>query len=543
MQYINTYRAVLICLLPVFPAHTGAVTAETLPRGVDVLHYRFDLSLPDEGDEITGTAHLRVRFTLSGRSHFEVDLVGRSVASKTGMIVSEVLQDGRPIDFNHRDDHIRIPLTRPSVAGEERTYRIQYRGTPEDGLIIARNKHGDRTFFGDNWPDRARYWLPVVDHPSDKATVEFIVTAPDAYQVIANGRLIEETSLPDHLKLTHWSSTVPLPTKVMVIGAARFAVEHRGEVGGVPVESWVYTQDRAPGFADFAPADSILAFFVRYIGPYPFEKLANVQSTTRYGGMENAGAIFYTEDAITGRQAIDGLLAHEIAHQWFGDAVTESDWPHIWLSEGFATYFAALYHEARFGAVRLREEMEAARRAVIRFSAGAPHTTVVDTTITDLNTLLSPISYQKGAWVLHMLRQQVGDSLFQAGIQSFYTKHRNRNAGTEDFRLIMEEVSGRNLGPFFSQWLRKPGQPRLTGSWTYNNEKQQVEITIEQVQQPLFRFPLEIGIEEKAGQARLERIEITDRKTQVALEAKSPPVRVSLDPRTVLLYEGELRKR
>src|SRR6266700_2106852 len=179
----------------------------------------------------------------------------------------------------------------------------------------------------------------------------------------------------------------------MVIGAAGFAVQYSGTINGTPVYSWVYPENKEKGFYDYAQAVDILPFYIKHVGPYAYEKLANVQSKTIFGGMENAGAIFYSENTVTGTRVSESLLAHEIAHQWFGDMATETDWSHLWLSEGFATYMTILYFEKKY------------------------EKPVVDSSVTNYMELLNANSYQKGGWILHMLRMEAGDSAFWKGIR------------------------------------------------------------------------------------------------------------------------------
>ena len=337
-------------------------------------------------------------------------------------------------------------------------YTIYYKGIPPDGLIISNNKYGVRTFFGDNWPNRAHNWLPCNDHLSDKATVDFFVTAPDQYEAISNGEKVEETSLPDHLKMTHWKEKAPLPTKVMVIGVTRFAINHVGNVDCIPVSSWVYPPDRDSGFVHFAIAKNILRWYIHHIGPYAFEKLANVQSTTIFGGMENAGCIFYFEKSVVSK-GIESLMAHEIAHQWFGDNVTEQDWPHLWLSEGFATYMTDLYLENKYGEDSLKSLLRAQRKEVIDYSK-KHQTPVVDTSESHhLMRLLNDNSYQKGAWVLHMLRKKLGDSLFWKSIRTYYNTYYGGNASTTDLEHIFEKVSNQNLETFLNNGFLRPANP------------------------------------------------------------------------------------
>ncbi len=531
-------------LLALFAWSCRPDPAGSRPRdpNIDVVHYAFKLHLNDANDEIKGEAAITVRFASEGVLSFSLDLAGKARRGDAfGMTVTSVSREGKPVAYRHEDDRLLIRMASPARAQEERTFTVAYHGVPQDGLIISKNKFGDRTFFGDNWPDRAHFWLPVVDHPSDKATVEFVVTAPDHYRVVSNGERVEEIALPDELRLTHWSAATPLPTKVMVIGAARFAIRQEEMQGGIPVESWVYPQDSIPGFHDFAVADDILGFFASWIGPYSFEKLANVQSTTRYGGMENAGAIFYQEDAIDGTGNNESLLAHEIAHQWFGDAVTEADWRHLWLSEGFATYFASLYLESVYGRGRLQAEMDQARDLALAFQRWNPAAPLVDTTVTDPNELLNANTYKKGAWVLHMLRYALGDEAFRQSVQAFYRAYRNGNALTEDFQRVAEEVSGQDLDWFFRQWVYESGYPRLSGAWRYDATGKRLTITLKQTQPGgrLFRMPVEVAIDTGAA-TRLEVMNIGEEHQTFSFPLAAPPRSVTLDPNDWLLMEATL---
>ena len=408
---------------------------------------------------------------------------------------------------------------------------------PADGLVIGRNRHGDRTFFGDNWPDRAHHWLPCVDHPSDKATVEFIVTAPAHYQVVANGRQVEETNLGEERKRTHWSEAVPIPTKVMVIGVAPFAVQYLGEVEDIPLSSWVFPQDRDAGFYDYAQAGQVLQWFIDHIGPYPYEKLANVQSKTRYGGMENAGNIFYAENTVSGNRDQEALIAHEIAHQWFGNSASEANWHHVWLSEGFATYCTDLYFEGRYGRERLRERMQSERKTALRYGP-TRRVPVVDTTIKNYNRLLSPNVYQKGAWVLHMLRREIGDQAFWRGLRAYYDLYRLDNALTADFQRVMEAYSGRDLKTFFQQWIFTPGHPQLELDWKFDAAKDAVTFQVRQLQKgPAFQFPLDVEVHGPELKQSF-RLEVRQRVQQFTFPLGFPAVEeVVWDPETWLLFE------
>jgi aminopeptidase N len=449
------------------------------------------------------------------------------------MTVQNVTFDKESIKWDHSGDRIMITLNDSVKAGSNGIISIEYSGVPADGLIISRNKYGDRTFFADNWPDRARNWIPCVDHPYDKATVDFIITSPDHYEVVGSGYLVEESCMPKHTKLTHWREDVPVATKVMAFGAAPFAARLEGNVDGTPVWSWVFTENMKEGFHDYSVGLKPLEFYRRLIGPYPYEKLANVQSKTIFGGLENASCIFYAENSVTGKGGAENLMAHEIAHQWFGNSVTENDWHHIWLSEGFATYLTAVYQEKTYGKEKFDEAMKSARDQVLGFSL-ASLKPVVDTTVTDLMKLLNPNSYQKGAWVLHMLRRELGDDLFWKGMRLYYENFRNRNALTNDLQIIMEKVSKKDLGKYFNQWLFVAGQPDLKITTGPGETKGYTDLIIEQTQDHLFSFDIELQIKDING-SYLIKIPVSDRITRRTLNS-GKILEIKTDPNINLLF-------
>jgi aminopeptidase N len=535
----NAYMTKLLILLSFIFISRLAKGFPPLPGPVMVVeHYNFSLRINDDNDTLDGTASITVK--ISGQpSGIYFDLVGLQASGK-GMIVGEVTEAGKAIPFTQERYRLNLDIRSASAqasgqasgqqAARELTFVITYKGIPADGLIYSKNKYDHRTIFGDNWPDRARNWLPCVDHPSDKAAVDFEITAPDHYQVVANGIKVKESDLPDHFRYTHWKEEIPLPPKVMTIGVADFAVDLSGYADGIPVYSWVYPEDKEKGFYDYAQATAILPFYISKIGPYSYKKLANVQSKTIFGGMENADCIFYAENSITGTRRSERLLAHEIAHQWFGDAVTETDYSHLWLSEGFATYMSALYLESKYGPDTLLSMLRTDRAEVIDFSK-VYVSPVVDTT-KDYMKLLNAYSYQKGGWILHMLRSQLGDSIFWKGIRRYYARFRGANASTQDLESVMESASGLDLKDFFRQWLFTAGQPNLHLTWKYDEMTKLLHLTITQRQDTAFIFPLDIGI---AGRA--ESFLIKNKTTELDIHADTAPDRILLDPYTRLLFE------
>jgi aminopeptidase N len=506
---------------------------------IDVQHYEFSLTINDSNNILKAKATIRVRI-LKKTSRMQFDLVGLNGSGK-GMVVSKAMQNDAPVFFIQQDDKIILDLNQPAEDGEEMDIIIDYHGIPADGLIYSQNKFGHRTIFGDNWPNRARNWLVCVDKPSDKATVDFGVTAPEHYQVVANGIQTEETSLGNNLRYTHWKESVPLPTKVMTIGLADFAVSYAGDAMGIPVYSWVYPEDRQKGFYDYGEAVDILSYFIKQLGSYPYKKLANVQSKTIFGGMENANCIFYSEYSVSGKGRAGDLLAHEIAHQWFGDTMTETDFSQLWLSEGFATYMANLFLEHKYGRDTLIKRLRVDRDTVISFSR-RNKSAVVDSS-TNYMSLLNANSYQKGGWVLHMLRIKMGDSLFWRSIRDYYQKFREKNASTSDLQKIMEKEYGSSLDFFFKQWIFHPGLPSLSVTWSYEERTKQVFVKIIQTQERLFHFPLEISIQTETEPSFSRIFEIAEKSNSFSIKVNGKPTRLQLDPQTNLLFEGTFTQK
>jgi aminopeptidase N len=520
------------------------IAADTYPRqaGVDALHYIFRLTLSDESDELTGEATIDLRFLREGLREVTLDLA--SAANGKGMTVAEVTSGGTPVLYIHQNDRLKLSLKDPPQPGERRQFTVRYRGIPANGLRMLKNKFGERVFFSENWPNNARQWLPMVDHPYDKATSEFIVTAPVKYQVVANGLLQEEVDLGDGMRLTHWRQSVPIASWLNALGVAQFAVHHAGLVKGVELQTWVYRQERAIGPAWFEPAArQALEFFSEQVGPYSYEKLANVEAAGFSGGTEHASAIFYGENSVLSRPRTS-LIAHEIAHQWFGNSVTEKDWDDVWLSEGFATYFTLLFTEHFQGRDAFVAGLRSSRETVLSTEKRTPGVSVLHDNLADMKKVLNALVYQKGGWTLHMLRGLMGTEKFWTGIRDYYRRYRNESASTDDFRRVMEENSGLELTWFFRQWLTRAGSPVIEGNWRYDAAAKKVVIELRQTQTTdPYHLPMEVGLTlEGAPQLKIEKIELTQKQQRFEIAADKEPTAVALDPNTWVLMESRFAK-
>ncbi len=520
----------ILALTATWPVGTNA---DTYPRqpGVDARHYVFRLTLlTSDSNEIQGETTATFMILAAGVREIALDLATPRADTK-GMTVTGVTSGAGPVSFTHRENRLRVALPAGLTAGQDVTLTVGYRGVPAEGLRLINNIHGERTAFSENWYNRARQWLPMIDHVADKATGEFIVTTRADYQVIANGTLVEQVDLGSGQRRTHWRQDVPISSWLYAVGVSRFAVRHAGLVRGVPLEYWVFPQDADKGFALFEKdARRSFEFYSDYVGPFAYQKLAHVEAAGMGGGTEHASSIFYGEKGIT---AGNGPVVHETAHQWFGDAITEHDWNDIWLSEGFATYFTLLYTEHAEGRDAFVDGLRRSRATVLTLEQKLPNAPVVHVNLDDaVREPTNQLVYQKGAWVLHMLRDQVGTETFWRGIRDYYRRYLNGTVTTDDFRRVMEQASGQDLTWFFTQWLNRSGVPALAGTWRYDAAAREVVVTVRQTQNSeAYRLTLGVGLVAAAGALPTVRpMALANRETTMRFPAGDEPVAVVLDP-------------
>ncbi len=502
-----------------------AVRPDSGPLPHDVAHYDVSLVLGDTGRHVLGQTDVSWRLVSSDPVELQLD---------SALRVIRVLVNGRENTRLVRTRWFRlgerIAVPHEAGAGDTLSTRIRYRGEVRDGLVF-RPRGAGRGVFADNWPDHARGWLPVQDHPSDKATVAFHVQAPAGMQVIANGTLEGIDTLPYDHRVWHYRLTEPIPTYSMVIGAGKFAVTPLGEAGCparcVPVSLWTDPADSAAAAAGpFRRAGDMVDYFTRLVGPFPYGSLAHVQAATRFAGMENATAIFYNDSVLRTGALAERTVAHETAHQWFGDAVTPDDWHHLWLSEGFATYLAAMWAEETGG---MAAGDAALRREAERYFASPDvERPVIDPTVADSDSLLNDNAYRKGAWVLHQLRGIIGDSAFAGALREYYRAHRHGTAVSADFAEAAARAAGQDLDWYFRQALTQPGYPVLDVRWRHQGTR--IDLDVRQTQPPAwgtYRLPgLVVRIDGKAYP-----MDVSGRRTRRTLRGFArPPAKVEVDP-------------
>jgi aminopeptidase N len=570
---------------------TTSASADTYPRqpNVKVQHYTFNITAGDTNDELQIRETVEVQAVGADLSAVELDLckftaqprtpltsdqrhdpcaepaggaerrplapgtAGRGAAGPPplpppsggkGMTVTAVTACGSSAPFTHDQDRVRITLPRALRPGDHCEITLEYHGVPATGILIGKNKYGDREFFANPWPDKVRNYLAVVDHPSMKAATTTIVTAPRTYQVIANGRLAEEIDLPDGRRRTTWTEATPICSWQMSLGIAPFAVTHFGEYHGIPLSAWVFPQEQDVSTRAFAAyTQPILEFYIDHIGPYSYDKLAQVEANGVGGGMELASDIFYGYGA-TGpsRQ----LIAHEMAHQWFGDSATENDWDDVWLSEGFATYFALLYQEFQDGHDAFLEGVKRSKTQAITYALAHPTSTIVHNNIADISQVIANNAqiYQGGAQVLQNVRGVIGTEAFWNGIRIYYKRFQNGNARTDDFRRAMEEASGKDLSWLFSELLNRGGALQVKGTWRYDAAAKQIEVTLDQAQSDLYRMPIEVAVAATAGSAPAIQIaDLRERHQVFTFPSTAEPASVTLDPNAWVVMQATFEKR
>ena len=478
--------------------------------------------------------------------------------------IDSILVSDKPSRFERTSDTLTVQLAPAAKRGDKLAVTVSYHGHPKDGLIFAKDRDGNASATGDNWPNRVHYWIPSLDHPSAKATVSFTVNAPTPNQVTANGKFISYTIIDaispanvDH-RIWKFEEAKAIPPYCMIVAVNQGAIINM-PYQPVPLIYNVPQKDRDYAPKGFSPAGPSLSFFSQTIAPYPYEKLALIIGATRFGGMENSSAIVFTStlfdqrpaefNAPAGRRTaistrfgiptrIESVVAHEIAHQWFGDSVTESTWADLWLSEGFATYFAGLFIQNQDGEDAFREYMQDAARRYFAFEKQTSFP-IHDTETKDLMALLNPNNYEKGAWVLHMLRSRLGDEAFFKGLRDYYNAHKEANATTDDLRAALEKSSGKDLKEFFTRWVYGSGHPRYELGWG-SMERSSVTSVIVHLNQLqagdafLDPVPVEFTV---SGKKLRRTIVPTDKSTEVTIQLPANPSAVTIDPDDTLLKE------
>ncbi len=449
--------------------------------------------------------------------------------------------------WSYDDAQLILNFQPPLPIGREFTVTLRTRAEPKLGLYFRTPEMGFRTEDEHLWtqgePEEARHWYPSFDAPHEKFTSSVTCRVPDTMVVLSNGRKLSDEAAAGGMRVVTWRQELPHSGYLVCLVAGRFkSLEDRS--GRVPLAFWTPTSQAAQAERSFAGTAQMLEFFEREIGlPYPWPKYDQVVvDDFTFGGMENTTltvlhAMTLATDAFETLSDSRSLVAHEMAHQWFGNLVTCKDWSHLWLNEGFATYYDALHARHRLGEDEFRVQMFENASSV--FSA-ADRRPMVTRSYQDPLEQFDSRAYPKGAWVLHMLRHRVGEDLFRRGVRLWLERYSHRSSTTEEFRAIWEELTGRSFDRFFDEYVYHGLYPELEADYSWDSTLGQVRLGIRQTQKIegdvlLFDVPLTVKFQLPGGGTLRREVRIHQAQQDFYFALPAEPESVRLDPDLALL--------
>src|SRR5216684_3484843 len=484
------------------------------------------------------------------------DGTAKIVFDSTGLTIQKVTVNKAAAKFETAAEKLIIPLAAGAKAGEKFEITIRYEGKPTKGMyfILPDKDYPDRPsqIWTQGESEDTHYYLPTYDYPNDRLTTETILTVPASWITVSNGKLIGVSDAGKGLKTWYWKESVPSSTYLITVVAGEFD-EAKESWRGIPVTYYAPKGrgDRLP--LNYGRTPAMLALFSEKLGvDYPWEKYAQVMVDDFVaGGMENSSATTNTSTSLVHPKLAseyltgeDDLISHELGHQWFGDLVTCKDWGDVWLNEGFATFLEVVWSEAHFG--KDQADYERWNSAREWFESGNLWNKPIVRHDFDDSSEFDGNAYGKGGWVLYMLRHQIGEDAFYRGIKHYLEVNRGKNVVTADLAKAIEETTHTNVDQFFSQWLYGAGAPKFDLSYTYDNEKHQVMLSVKQTQKiegrvGLFRVPVEVEITTATG-PKLYNVTVSRDKQTFPLPAESAPVMVLFDKGGQLLKSAEFHK-
>jgi len=510
-------------------------------RVVDIQHLALRITVDPAARSVAGTVTLRTRVIAPDTRTVVLDAVE--------LIIEAVSAHGVATAFQHDGRKLRIELAEPVAAGSELVLEIAYRGAPRRGLyFIAPDEgypHKPTQVWSQGQDEDSRYWFPCFDAPHEKATSELTVTVPANLFAVSNGTLVSDRTDGDHRTL-HWRLDVPHSCYLITLAVGDFAtIETRWR--DVPVVYYVERGREAACERTLARTPEMLELFSRKFGvSYPYPRYAQVfVADFIFGGMENTSATTLTDTVLLDERAaldydVDALVAHELAHQWFGDLVTCRDWGEGWLNEGFATYSEYLWREHHEGRDAADLELDEWAEMYFGEDSGRYRRTIATKHYEEPIDIFDHHLYEKGGRVLHMLRDVLGTAAFDAALAYYLDKHRHGVVESRDLARAVEDSSGKNLDWFFSQWvLDGAGHPELEVAIRWDATEQLATVTVEQKQKvegrtPLFRIPTRIRF--RIGERDHDvALEITETKHVFHLRLTGEPSQAIFDPGRIVL--------
>lgn len=414
-------------------------------RGYDVAHYTIDLTVDVLSNTITGTTAITA-LTTAALTSFNLDLLG--------LTVDAITVNGAPASFSRRGQELTISPETPLAREQPFTVTVAYGGNPQPiadpGIpfeAVGWLHYDEQGIYVFSEPSGSMSWYPVNNHPLDKATYTFRITAPAPYVVAANGLLVD--TIEQGAQRTYvWEASDPMASYLATINIAMFDMVEETGPGGLPIINFFPQALSQRLSRDFAVTSEMIAYYSDLIGPFPFESYGAIVMSAPFGGALET----QTRPVFGSTATMETIIAHELAHQWFGNSVSLARWQDIWLNEGFATYLHHLWAEQTKGEAFFNATMRGMYTTMKTRAMGPPGNPPLD-------DLFGSTVYVRGAWTLHALRLAVGDEPFFAILRTYYERYQGSNATTDDFIAVAEEVSGQALDGLFQAWLYDEAVP------------------------------------------------------------------------------------
>jgi aminopeptidase N len=517
-------------------------------KDYDLQHSKIELRFQPEQKKVIGDVTHSLALLRDGLESISFDSVGLQIES--------VRINKSAAKFSTTDSKLVVTLPKGAKAGAKYDLEIKYQGAPSKGLyfILPDKDYPNRPveIWTQGESEDTRYYLPTYDYPNDRLTTETILTVPASWQTISNGKLVSVTDASDGMKTWTWSESHPSSTYLITVVAGEF-VEVKDSWRNIPV-TYYAPKDRGDRLnPSYSRTPAMIELFSKKLGvDYPWEKYSQAMVDEFVaGGMENSSATTNTADSLRNPKLVaeyeqneDPLISHELGHQWFGDLVTTKDWGNIWLNEGFATFMETVWSESHFGKDTADyDRWEAAQRWFAMRS-------LYDKPIVRYNFEESEEfdgnAYGKGGWVLYMLRRQLGEDAFYAGLKHYLEANRGKNVMTSDLTKAIEEATHTNVDAFFQQWIYGAGAPKFEVSYAYDETKKQVALTVKQTQKReghvgLFNVPVDVEITTASG-PKLYPIHVTQDSEVFTFPADSAPLMVLFDKGTQILKSAQFKK-
>jgi aminopeptidase N len=511
-------------------------------RTCDFVHYRVSLTFDLDAKLFRGENRITLTPFADGVDRIELDAEEIVVENALGPA-------GEDLIFEQSDTSVFVTLPRTLSYGDTVDVTLRYRGeNPQGGFFFddASEDH-PRMVSTDSWPDEAHHWIPLYDYPNDKVTHELIITVPEGNKVLSNGRLVgvEEDSAAG-TSTWHWSQDLPHSTYLMMLAIGPFAVIE-DSLGDLPVSYWVYPGGEEDARWIFEKTPRMIAFYSDLFGyPYPWAKYAQVTTPHVGGGAEATSATILGDGVIHDRRAEqdfswERVIAHEIAHQWWGDLITLREWSHTWLNESFGTYSDYLWTRHEKGEDEGAWDLLGKKNQYLREAQTRYQRPIVFHRYDGPQDNFDSHTYPKGACVLHQLRYLLGDGPFFRTLSTFLHENAFEPVDTHDFMKTVKEVTGRNMDWFFEQFLFRPGHPVFEVNSTWDAGAGEIRLSVAQVQSrvhgaPVYRIPVRIGIVTPSGK-RVQEVWLTGEENTFVFPSPEEPLLVRFDEGNWLLKE------